>query len=481
MPDRFFRRAAGLYPPLLGSLFLLAVPLGTEAGGYTCITRFKALLYLALTALFLLAVILSRPDPIRFRTFFRCPERLLALGFTFFTLLSALFSKTPGTAFFGGSRQEGWFVLAAYGLSLTALTLCGIPRRTSFLAFTGGIVLLEFVCALQLAGLNPLGLYPDGLHWADANLKYSGAYLGTVGNAGLTGTVLACAAVLFAFRLIAEGFRSLRALLLIPLFGALALIGRMRISAPVLALLLSGWLALPLLVRSRSGLFRWGTVLLFAAFSFFLGRLNPVLFPCAAGAAVCAFLLRKLPDRSGCRLPVWILTVLLPLGTLLALLAYRGDSRTAAELSLMLRGECEDSFGNGRIYIWRQVLQAARKQLLLGSGPDTLSLLGLEPWVWSNGWGVTVTSAIDAAHCEYLQTLVCCGLPAALCHLGLAGCSLWRLLRRSSDSAVCLAAPALCYAVCACFGISACAAAPLFPVFLALAVREDECGREVPA
>lgn len=46
----------------------------------------------------------------------------------------------------------------------------------------------------QLAGGNPLGLYPNGLSYSDAGTAYSGAYLGTIGNTDLLAAVM-CVAV----------------------------------------------------------------------------------------------------------------------------------------------------------------------------------------------------------------------------------------------------------------------------------------------
>ena len=118
------------------------------------------------------------------------------------------------------------------------------------------------------------------------------------------------------------------------------------------------------------------------------------------------------------------------------------------------------------------MLAAVPAHLWLGTGPDTLSLRNLSPYVYEAAEaGRTVTLGIDAAHCEPLHTLVCCGLPAALCHLGLFVCAGVGFFRRREAGRSCAGA-ALCYALQALAGISMCQSAPVFWVLLALSLTE---------
>ena len=77
-------RAARSYLFVLGTVFPLAAPFFASGGGYGRIMDFKASLYLALTAAFVLISLFDLP---RERGFFRSPPRLLALGYLFFCLL----------------------------------------------------------------------------------------------------------------------------------------------------------------------------------------------------------------------------------------------------------------------------------------------------------------------------------------------------------------------------------------------------------
>lgn len=65
----------------------------------------------------------------------------------------------------------------------------------------------------QLAGGNPLGLYPKGLAYSDAGTAYSGAYLGTIGNTDLLAAVMCVAVPAFFY----GAWKLRRCWLLVPL------------------------------------------------------------------------------------------------------------------------------------------------------------------------------------------------------------------------------------------------------------------------
>ena len=245
-------RTAKLYLLSL-CVFILAAPFFAPGGGYGRMTGFKASFYAVLTAAFLLV---SLPDLRREKGFFRSPARCLALGYLFFCLLSALCSPWKREAFLGGSRSEGFLHLALYAGSFLVLSLRSVPRRGLLCAFTAALGLQGLLCLLQLAGVNALGLYPPGLGWADAGLRYPGAYLGTLGNAGQTGAVLAAGAALGGLYLLEKGGR---AFLLLPFLALDAfLLSEMDVTGPMLALCVLLLLAVLPYGKTAGGLCRWG-------------------------------------------------------------------------------------------------------------------------------------------------------------------------------------------------------------------------------
>ena len=152
---------------------------------------------------------------------------------------------------------------------------------------------------------------------------------------------------------------------------------------------------------------------------------------------------------------------------------------TLGEAHALLRGKAEDSFGSGRIYIWRNTLPLLRERLLTGGGPDTFSHRMTAVFTRTGENGKTIRRTIDSAHNEYLNILINQGLPALLFYLAALVCSLVRWFRRRGGAAAALIGAALfCYALQAFFGISTPSCAGFFWVFWGL--LEAAFGPEAP-
>ena len=178
------------------------------------------------------------------------------------------------------------------------------------------------VALLQLAGLDPLGLFPGDLTYYDSGVRYSGTYLGTIGNTNILDAVLCLAVPVFAVSAARE--RALRWLFL-PLALSLAVLALAGGDGAYLALGSTVLAALVFLPRTARGR-RFG---LLAAFGL-------------TAAAVCA---------------VWL---------------YPGESGTLHELRCALEGKLDDSFGSSRVLIWRETLALVPARPLLGGGPGSL-------------------------------------------------------------------------------------------------------------
>lgn len=465
--ERLGERAGRIYLYLLATVLLLAAPFTASGGGYGHITAFKAGVYAVLTGAFLLFSLPGLP----LREIVHSPWRLCALGYLGWSLLSALCSPWKQTAFFGSGRQEGFIILLLYVCSFLLLSVRRVRSEWLLPVFGLSLLLLDGACLLQLSGRDPLGLYPAGMCWQDANLRYPGSYLGTVGNAGLTCAVLGTAAAVFFRAILVRGERSW--LLLPVLLLDLRVLGEANVSAPVLGFCAAALLSLLCCEPALTMLCRWCS-LSCACLPMLLALRLPVrvLFPMLLLAWVFYLLSRYIPERPLRRASLLCLTLALLLFFVGFLLRYDGYGIPLREASELLHGSVSDSMGSGRIYIWKQVLGAVPEHLWLGTGPDTLGLRELEPYIWeAEAAGITVSSRIDAAHNEILHTLVCQGLPAAVFHFSLFVCALVQFIRRRrSDAGVC-ASGAVCYAVQAMFGISAAASAPLFWVLLALSLN----------
>ena len=162
-------------------IMLLIFPLWTGTVGYTGITRPKFLFFALLTGLWLAALLACalflRCKPSRPRGF-----QLAALAFMAAACLSALFSKNIQYSILGSNRCDGLVTLLLYGGIALGVSRWGEfkERYVNLSALAAG--LCAVVCILQLCRVNVLGLFPEGLDFYDAGTRYTGEFLGTMGN-----------------------------------------------------------------------------------------------------------------------------------------------------------------------------------------------------------------------------------------------------------------------------------------------------------
>ena len=355
------------------------------------------------------------------------------------TLISALCSDYFPETIFGSARHEGTLTIAIYGLTFIFVSRYYRPHLLHAAIFGGSVIVFDVVSLLQAAGMNPFGLYPDGLSWADRNVKYNGEFIGTIGNADLVSAFLCVAipltAVMGVFLILSakketachkevgsdgengsteteiecmglgasiEGSGTLPVSIADKIFIkknvgkklmivtgiicltasvlSLALIAVIKVTAGLLAMAFVGLIAAPMAAYIFSDVKKRKMIAAYLA--------ALVLAGCAAGAFICA-------DNS------------LP--------------GTAGELHEMMHGNIDDRFGTGRVYIYRNVLERVPSHLLLGTGPDTIGHMDIAPFQrYDAKRGVMVTARIDVAHNEFLNVLACQGVLALGAYLAFA-------------------------------------------------------------
>ena len=410
------RRAADGYACALLTVLWLFLPYG----GYGRMMEGKYVCYLLLTlgALGIMTDAAARGglyDAERMT-----PAKWLAAAYLGFSALSAAFSPYGAHTLLGGTRRDGLLTLTLYVLSffLLSLFLRG-RRRLLFLTMISALI-CDLLILVQLAGWNPLGLYPQGLNYYDGDIAYPGFYAGTSGNIDFTAFLLALAVCVLT-----------------------AAVVRLRL-----------WQAVPVLLLTLWTLYRLGVAAAWTGVGFAAVWGLALLFPRYRGRMLC-------------------LSALLSAAALLFLYFFGGESGTPAEAARLLHGEADGAFGSGRLAIWRDCLHLAAQRPLLGGGPDTLWLRGIEPFAWLHN-GEVVPADITAAHNEYLNILVNQGALALLAYLGLLAVSLTRCFRRARREryAVC-GMGLLCYAAMAPFSISSCITAPYVWLLLVLCNLDD--------
>ncbi len=349
-------------------------------------------------------------------------QRFLVL-FLLFTLTSAALSQYPTEAWLGGSRKEGALTIGLYILSCLLISMHGRPKAwmVHLLAIT--VTAQCVICILQLRGGNPLHLYTAGMNYFDANQSYSGVYLGTIGNADFLGAYFCLVLPILWVSLMRMKTRW-RFAYLIPLLLGLYVAARMWVLSCVVGVAVGFVIALPIVFPAEKKTRRQiALALMLAAFLALL--------------AICLF------DFGG------------PFHALHAL----------------LHGQLPREIDSGRVYIWREVLRRVPEHLLFGTGPDTLSMAGIEPFRrFDEELGVMLQAGIDTAHCEYLNVLYHQGLLALMANLAALSAALWMWLRsaRERPASAILGAAVLAYVIQAGFNISVFIPASLFWAVLGL-------------
>ncbi len=318
---------------------------------------------------------------------------ICAFVFLFISIFSTIFAIDRSFSFWGGTRHNGLFTLGIYIVSFFLLAICGQTARLGQIALTFAGISITVCCiiaVLQLAGLNPLKLYPEGLNYYDAFTEYTAAFLGTIGNVDLLSALLSMAVPAFVCALVVlkDGRRFL---LLIPLIFSLYVLFCMSVAGGIVGTL--------------------GAVIL----------LPPVL----------------MKDRKKRIIATVCVVVLIFLGLVSIYLWGIGFGGTFAEASELLHGNFDDRFGSGRIYIWRTLLPLVTERPLLGGGPDSVAFRSTADFVGIDYYHEAyMHSVVDNAHNEYLGVLINQGILGILSYFSLLISSFVVWVRTAPHSAV---------------------------------------------
>lgn len=409
------------------SLMLLVFPLWTGTEGYAAITRGKFLFFAVLSALYLALLLpctlLVGEKPRRARL-----PQWFALAFMAAACLSAALSPYGRAVILGASRYDGLLTLLLYGGIFLGVSAFGEWKKYYVYLLATSASICSLVAIPQLLGGNPFGLYPGELTYFDANVRYTGEFLGTIGNTNL----------LAAFYC-----------LCIPLFIWHALTHRALRDRLVLA---AAALCLGVLIASRVAS---GAVALAAA--------AVVLMPYYVNYT--SHSRKKALIAAGCM-------AALCLAALAAVYAYGGNSGTLHELSQLLHGHVEDSYGSSRVAIWRECLRLFGESPVTGGGPDTLALrtdMTFSRFVEETG--STISTHVDNAHCEPLGYLVNLGALGLIPYLALCAGSLRRFFRGCAPAA---GGALCCYYVQSLFGLGLCIVVPLVWIYMGLVCSGKE-------
>ncbi len=410
-------------------LYLLAVfgffPLMIGLGdyGYENLVEMKTYLWFGINALWLSCLggylLWCKIKRLSVRAHF-CWYHGVALAFLIVNVISASFSRSVKDSFLmlRSSNTNSVLFIASYVIAFIGVSLFGHLKAMHIRALGISTILSGVLSIAQLAGFNPLLMYPEGLNYYNKYQEYTSAFLGTLGNVDVLAAFLCFSIPTLAVFALRSDCRRDR-LLLIPALLSLAVLFLSEVDAGKVGILGFLIVALPVVIRSP----KWSK---------------------RAGIACVA------------------LTVL----GLVAVYFWPGKSGFLYEASSMLHGHFKSSFGHDRIGIWQQVWNSIIQSPALGNGPG------------SGAWLIDLRTvneemnrvvAVRNAHNTYLGYLMDTGIPGLACYLLLigGGCAAW-LRNRSEDLTVALGAGLAGYLIQDFFNINIVTVAPFLWIGLGL-------------
>ena len=410
----------GIYIALMLTVFLLWF----DKTGYRAITAAKLRVFFVLSGLYIVSAVTaaivgkSLPKPKELSA-----VQWLVIAYMLITLLSAACSPHSAKSWLGATRYEGAITISVYCIVFLLVSLYG--RAGKWMLWPLGIsaVLMSTVCIIQLCGYNPFSLYPEGMNFYGSGKDYIGQYLGTVGNTGLLAAYFCIAIPVMLISLVRLKDK-LRFALILPLALSIFVFVKMNVAAGTLGVFGGMLLSAPVIIKGKKKRKTAALILL--------------------AAILCGIAFVYLCDT---------------------------DIGTLHEAHELMNGNASDSFGSGRIYIWKNVLELVPNRLLIGAGPDTLSYESIEPFTrYDASADKLITAHIDTAHNEYLNVLYHQGLFALIAWLAalILSAAKWIKHGEKNTALAVTGGAVLCYCIQAFFGISMFITAPFMWISLGL-------------
>ncbi|MBP8640507.1 MAG: O-antigen ligase family protein [Oscillospiraceae bacterium] len=480
-------------------LMLFLFPLFTGFKGYVEVTLSKYVFFVAVTALWLIALFITE----LVKKASNASAKLTITGifilfYLFFCCISAVFSSYKASVFLGEGRFDGLITIIFCVGIFFGISQFARPKCSYIYLATAAVSLNCIVAVLQILGYNPLHLFPGDYNFYDAGVHFSSTFLGTIGNADLFSAYLCLMLPLTSVYYICAEKRPL-SLLPCVLLTAYCLF-MCGVSGGILAIAVTAITAAPFVItngeRLRRGL-EIALVILVSAFFvfavkitetangvnvyFLLSKISTLMLIIAVIVAVLRLAAENKEFR---KQPLHLIftalaAVLVIIGFLTAYY-WKGTDGSVYELSQLLHGNAQDSFGSSRILIWRKTLELVPERLLLGGGPGTLALrLDVNFSRIVEETGKTLSSSVDNAHNDYLGILVNTGLISLVAYLAAQLLSLFKASKaaKRSEFCACLACALLCYWVQAFFGLGLFLVSPIMWLmwgFLVSSLRRDK-------
>lgn len=479
------------------SIMLLLFPLFTGFSGYANITFSKYLFFVIGTGVWIIAlaaacIVEKKAIP----TF--SLHHWAAIAFAAVLLLSFIFSPYKDKSLIGASRYDGLITHLIYILIFLGVSLFGSFRPYHFLCLALSLFFCSVTAIFQLFNINIFSLFPGDFSHYDWGIKYSSAFLGTIGNTNVLSAFFCIALpVLFVLPIISEN--KLYRLGIIAMLPAVFVLIRARVAGGFVGLGLCALIAAPIVFREakilRRAFFAAAPLLIAAALALafrpnyafpdfdwtFRFDTLPLLILCTAAAFIIAGVTlckdkNFAPSPKAMRLFFAALCLLAVIIGLLFVYFFAPAEGTLYELSQLLHGKIDDSFGSSRIKIWRGCLELFKEHPLLGSGPDTLALrIDIHFSRFVPETGKLLQTSVDNAHNEYLGHLINSGIFGLAAYLFILILAFIAFLKGCSKPHICaLGLSFICYCIQSFFALGLPLIVPLFWIIMALIFSKEQ-------
>ena len=345
------------------------------------------------------------------------PAHTCIILYLLFTAISSVLSEHFPETIRGISRCEGLLTITVYCFMFAVTSLLPYVKKYTLTAFAVAVTVFSALSVIQLFSYNPFSLYPEGTNFYDAGVRYTSAFIGTIGNANLSGAFI-CIALPLLTVITIKSKSKLRFLLAIPIFMLLFISAKMGVDSTVLALIATAALSFPFIAGFRK---KQITVYCIALFVLLLAFIVTIYF-------------------------------------------FAPSDGMLHELSEILHGNISDTFGSGRIRIWKNVLSEIPDSPIFGKGPDTMKREGFKPFErYYPELSRTVKTGIDIAHNDFLNILYHQGILGLISYLGFIFFIIRSIWKNKSDILIlALGCAFICYLIQSFFTFSMCASSPYF-------------------
>lgn len=456
------------------TIMLLIFPVFTGFSGYSNITFSKYLFFSLVTSTWLLLIatltLLSR-EKLKPKI-----HEIIAIALLLWSAISALASPFGATTIVGASRYDGLFTTLLYIGIFLAVGRYGRFDNKYLKYIMCSTIICAIIALMQLFGSSIL--FPNGLTYYDGGVKYISRFLGTIGNTNMLAAFFCLAMPLLAA---AFSLKLQKWYICLPACAMATFILIVSESSGGLLALLACALVCAGLLAERRALPRAFVAVaasLFGGISAALFLKSIVLFCVSLLGIIIALLFawlfeKKIDFKEHKKIINYTILCSIIIGFAVVYF-WQGESGAVYELSQILHGNVDDSFGSRRIEIWREAIRVSRERIMLGGGPDTFALrTELTFSRYSEEYGRVLTSHVDNTHNVYLGYLVNIGLPGLMIYLSLIGATVIRVFRKNAATHVVLLFVALsCAWVENLFGLGLSIVAPIMWLLWGLSFSE---------